>query len=436
MKKTKRIGWKGCLMALVLMVLPATVHAWSEDILSHFQVYITAEEEYNSNIDSAPNRLKKDDFITTISPGLRFSTSEFRRPPTEEDRFRLDLDFRPGFVFYAKEHEDNYISLDGSLNARYAFTRNLTFRVRDYLIRDDETREQDYSATALPGQYLLSRTSIRTPYFRNVFEPSLEYRFGRENLIALNFRNNIYEINSRVFEGSMENYINPRLTYWFNIKHGLNLEYGLTLGHFEDSPDLVGHRAMGRYTYRFNPRTSIFCEYTYERNDFDPPSIDYDVHRPTLGLEYKFSPTLTGTAQAGYFWQIPEEGSRTTGPSFNLSLTKTAERTTYSLSFQGGYTEDYFTAENRGFTKTYTGYGTISHQLTEKLTVGVTGSMGRAIYSNDQKDWIWVISGNASYALLRWLSLSLQVEHNGDNSNISNSDYTQYRGIFRITATY
>ena len=132
----------GCLMVLVLMMSPATVHAWSEDILSHFQVYITAEEEYNSNIDLAPNRLKKDDFITTISPGLRFSTSEFRRPPpTVEDRFGLDLDFRAGFVFYAKEHEDNYISLNGSLSARYAFTQNLTFRVRDYLIRSDEIRE-------------------------------------------------------------------------------------------------------------------------------------------------------------------------------------------------------------------------------------------------------------------------------------------------------
>ena len=201
----------------------------------------------------------------------------------------------------------------------------------------------------------------------------------------------------------MENYINPRLTYWFNIKHGLNLEYGLTLGDFENAPDFVGHMTTGRYTYRFNPRTSIFGEYTYLRRDFDPPSIDYDVHRPTLGIEYKFSPTLIGTAQAGYFWQIPEEGSRTSGPSFNLSLTKSAQRTTYILSFQGGYTEDYFTAENRGFTKTYAAYGTISHQLTEKLTVGVTGSMGRATYSNDQKDWVWGISGNASYQLLRWL---------------------------------
>ena len=30
------------------------------------------------------------------------------------------------------------------------------------------------------------------------------------------------------------------------------------------------------------------------------------------------------------------------------------EKTTYTLSFEGGYTEDYITAQNLGFTKTYT----------------------------------------------------------------------------------
>ena len=66
----------------------------------------------------------------------------------------------------------------------------------------------------------------------------------------------------------MENYINPRLTYWFNIRNGVSFEYGLTLGNFQRSPDLVGHMATGRYTYRFNPRTSIFGEYTQLWREF------------------------------------------------------------------------------------------------------------------------------------------------------------------------
>ena len=191
-----------------------------------------------------------------------------------------------------------------------------------------------------------------------------------------------------------------------------------------------------RYTYRFNPTTSIFGTYSYERQDFKSPGIDYDVHNPSLGIEYKFSPTLSGTAQVGYFWQIPEEGTKTEGPSFNVSLIKSAKRTTYTLSFQGGYTEDYFTAENRGFAKYYRAYGTINHQLTEKMTLGLTGSLERPTFSSGEKEWtsgIWV---NASYQLLRWLAISLAGSHRENHSTVDNSNYSEYRGIFSVTATY
>lgn len=446
---------KGLVFGLALMMLPTMVHGWSEDILSHFQVYITAEEDYNSNLDLTPNRFKRSDYITTISPGLRFSTSpkspvtgEFRREPTAEDRFGVDLDVRAGFVFYAKEHDDNYISLNGTLNAWYAFTRNFTFRVRDYLIRSDEIREQDYSVTAIPDQNLISRTSKREPYYRNVFEPSLEYRFGRDNVLTLNYRNNIYEISSRTAEDSMENYINPRLTYWFNVKHGIYLEYGFTLADFEDSRDFVGHMGTGRYMYRFNPRTSVFVEYTHLWRNFDNPSIgestsiDYVVYRPSVGIEHAFSPTLSGRAQFGYFWQNPNKGPTTDAFFYDVSLTKRTGKTTYTISSQGGYTEDYFTSENLGFTKYYRVIGRVTHQLLQRMNIGFFGSYewakypGTVIDDKKPKDQIGAIGCNASYQVLRWLTISLDGSHRENRSNIEDRDYSEYRGILRITATY
>lgn len=441
--------FKWLVLGLCLIFLPAWVQALPEDILSHFQPYIMLEEEYNSNIDLAPNRLKRDDFITTISPGLRFFTSprspvtgEFRRTPTTEEKFGIDLDFRAGFVFYGKEEDNNYISLNGTLNAWYAFTRNLTVRVRDYLIRSDEIREADYSTTTIEGQTLLGRTRLRERYYRNVFEPSLEYRFGRENVMALNYRNTLYEIQSRTSEDSMENSINPRLTYWFNVRNGVFLEYNLTFADFERSPDWVGHTALGRYTYRFNPRTSLFGEYTQSWRNFDSPSIDYVVYRPSLGVEHAFNPTLSGRGQAGYFWQDPKRGSTTSGFFYDMGLTKRGERTTYALSFRGGYTEDYFTAENLGFIKTHGVTGRVSHQLLQRMTVGLFGSYewakypGIVIGDRKPKDQIWAVGGNASYQILRWLNLTLDLSHRENRSNISDRDYSEYRSILRITATY
>lgn len=431
------------------MMSPTIVHAWSEDILSHFKAYITVQEEYDSNIDLTPNRFKRDDFITTVSPGFKFSTApkspvtgEFRQTPTAEDRYGVDLDFSTGFNFYAKEHNDNYISLHGTLNAWYAVTPRLNFRVRDYLTRSDEVREADYSPTAIEGQYLPSRTTKRVPYIRNVFEPSLQYQFGREDVVTLNYRNNIYNTQSRTSEDSMENYINPKITYWFDIRNGVSLEYGLTLGNFQRSPDLIGHMATGRYTYRFNPKTSIFGEYTQLWRNFDPPSIDYVVYRPSIGIEHTFSPTLSGRLQVGYYRADPEKGSAVDGPFYDILVTQRAQKTTYTLSFQGGYTEDFFTAENQGFTQYHRALGRVTYQLLKKMNVGLFGSYewakypGSVIEDKKPKDQIWGVGVNASYQILRWLTTSLDVSHRENRSNISDRDYSEYRGMIRITASY
>jgi hypothetical protein len=441
---------KGLVFVLFLLIFPTLGHAWSsEEIFSHFQPYITVQEEYNSNIDLSQNRYKRDDFITTIFPGFKFSTAprspitgDFRPTPTAGEKYGVDLDFRAGFNFYAKNHEENYTSLNGLLNAWYAVTPRLNFRVRDYVIRSDEIREAEYSSTSIEGQYLPSRTRKREPYIRNVLEPSVQYQFGRDNVIEFNYRNNVYHIQSRTSEDSMENFFNPKITYWFDIRNGVSLEYGLTLGNFQGSPDLVGHMATGRYTYRFNPRTSIFGEYTQMWRNFDNPGTDYAVYRPSLGMEHAFSPTLSVKIQGGYFWENPERGSTVEGPFYDILLTQRGKRTTYTLSFQGGYTEDYFTAENQGFTQYHRALGRVTYQLLRQMNVGLFGSYewakypGSVVEDKEPKDQTWAVGVNASYQILKWLNASLDVSHRENRSNISDREYSEYRGMIKVTATY
>jgi hypothetical protein len=307
------------------------------------------------------------------------------------------------------------------------------------LIRSDEPREQDYVATAIPGQFLIATQRVREIYVRNVFEPSAEYRFGRENIIGINYRNNIYEIDSQVSEDSIENFINPRLAYWFNSKNGISLEYALDLGNFERSPDMTGHLAKARYNYRFNPRTSIYGDFVYVTRDFDAPSIDYVLYQSTIGMEHAFSPTLSGQIRVGYYWQDPDRGSDQDGGLFDISLTQRAEKTTYTIACQGGYAEDYYTSQNLGFTKYARGIGTVTHQLFQRMTIGLTGSLEYVVNPSvfvDQRDIIWGIAGNASYQVWRWLTVSLGFAHRENNSNFDTNDYSEYRGIFSATATF
>jgi hypothetical protein len=234
------------LFALILVgAVPGGRCAEKKDLISYFQPYITVVEEYNSNIFLSPTN-ERHDFITTIAPGLRVSslprsatTGEFWRPPAaEEPEVGFDLDLLPGFVFYARDSSDDYISFLGNLEAWYTVDRRLTFRVRDYAVRSEDPVEEDYAPEALPGETLLGRQRERSIYFRNVIQPSVEYQFGRENRIALNYINNLYRNESRFYEDSTEHYVNPRLDYWFDIRNGISMEYGFTSGSFETNPTL------------------------------------------------------------------------------------------------------------------------------------------------------------------------------------------------------
>jgi hypothetical protein len=271
-----------------------------------------------------------------------------------------------------------------------------------------------------------------------VFEPSVDYQFGENNHVFINYRNNVFQSENPFVEDSQENYINPGLSYWFNIRNGISLEYGLTLGDFERSSNLVGHIAKGRYTYRFNPRTSTFVEYTFQRFDFEPPSIDFEVNNTSIGIDHAFSPTLTGTMQVGYFWQNTQGGPSTDGFSFNFDVRLAEQpgaRTTFTLSFQGGYVMDYFTFGNFGFTKYHRAIASITHRLQPRMTVGISGILERAEYASDRKDWIYIAQGTASFVLFRWLSLSLNASHRGNDSTVDNAEYIENRVLLSLRAT-
>ena len=418
--------------------------AFGADWLSKFHPYISVKGEYSDNLDLTPTN-KREDYYMTVQPGIRFNNMD--------KMSGIDLNYSLAAVFYDKYTDLNYIGHNGQLNAKYMTSAGLNFYLKESFIRSDEPREQEYYTTTADYRvletrdatfyitdyrYVLATRTERNTYWRNVVTPTIEYQFGPENRVGVNYRNNIYESEDPGVNDSKEDYINPFFSYWFDKQNGITLEYGYTLGDFDQTPDLEGHRAYGRFTHRFTPKSAAFAEYTFLRRTFeDAPYNDYDVHEPNVGMTFTITPTLNASVQVGYFWQEPEVGSKEDGISYRADLSNTDPRTTFRLSVQGGYTEDYFTSENLGFNKYHRVTGYVNHRLEQRLSIGCFGSFEWAEYENPvHEDTTWIAGARASYMLFKWLTLAAEYSHRDRDSDVDTYDYTENRAMVTLTATY
>ena len=399
--------------------------------------YIFATERYTSNVYLTKEN-KKEDWITTLGPGIRLAVNE--------PSFGADLTGNFGYNWYANQTKEDYWSIDGTLGLRYNPTPQLTFKVREYILRSQNTSEQYYPQGQQPAQpgTIVGTNRGNTPYLRNVVEPSVDWLFSRQGSAGILYRNNILRNDDSItYEDSTENYIRPSFSYWINQRNNIALDYGFTKGEYErdgavpSTPDFTSHNPHGRYTYRFDARMSVFADYVYSYQDNDDPGIDYNVNNPSVGITYAFNPTLIGTAQIGYFWMNPDRGDDFDGVTSNLSITQRERQTTYTLTFSSGYEQNQFGFDNLGFNKYYGGSAIISHNVTQRFNVGFTGS---AIYRDyafsDRDDWVYTADATASYQILRWLTLEGRVGYQQDDSNVEINSYDEWHAFLTLRASF
>jgi hypothetical protein len=399
--------------------------------------YIFATEQYTSNVYLTKEN-KKEDWITTLGPGIRLAVND--------PSFGADLTGNFGYNWYANQTKEDYWSIDGNLGLRYNPTPQLTFRIREYILRSENTSEPYYpqgGQTAQPG-VIVGTNRGNSPYLRNVVEPSVDWQFSRQGSVGILYRNNILRNDDSIaYEDSTENYIRPNFSYWINQRNNIALDYGFTKGAYERdgaiqaTPDFTMHSPHGRYTYRFDARMSVFADYVYSYQDSDDPGIDYNVNNPSVGIVYAFNPTLIGTAQIGYFWMNPDRGDDFDGITSNLSITQREKQTTYILTFSSGYEQNQFGFDNLGFNKYYGGSAIISHNVTQRFNVGFIGSARYVDYAFvERNDWVYTADATASYQILKWLTLEGRVGYQQDDSNIAVNSYDEWHAFLTLRASF
>ena len=423
------------LTLLLLLFVHADPDAHGAGLISRFHPIVSVKGEYSDNLNLTKTN-KNEDYITTVMPGIRFSNMG--------ERAGVDLEYTLGAVFYGKKTNLNYISHNASLDVKVMTASHVNFYLKESFVRSDEPREQEYFTEPAANRYVLATTTERAVYWRNVVAPTIEYQFGPESRLGVTYRNNMYRTDSPSGQNSQEHYINPFFSYWFNKRNGIGLEYGLTYGEFDKNPDLTGHRANARYTHRFTPRYSLFTEYTYLKRSFDSAgssasssSPDYETHEPSIGMKFLLSAALTASVQAGYFWTRLKTGTGKEGVSYKGDLANTDPRTTYGLSLQGGYTEDFFTAQNLGFIRYHRLTGFFNHMLGRQISLGCSGNVEYAEFeTSDRRDTIWGISVRGAYSPLKWLTFALEATHRENQSNVDAFVYIENRGMLRIIVMY
>ena len=399
--------------------------------------YVFVTEQYTSNV-YLTNTNTKSDWITTAGPGIRLAVND--------PSFGADLTGNFGYNWYANQTKEDYWSIDGTLGLRYNPTPQLTFRVREYILRSENTVEPYYAQGGQPAQpgNLVGTNRSNTPYLRNVVEPSVDWQFSRQGNVGLLYRNNILRNDDNiVYEDSTENYVRPSFSYWIDQRNNIALDYGFTSGTYSrevgiHTPDFTSQNPHGRYTFRFDAQMSVFADYIFIYQDNDDPGIDYTVNNPSVGIVYNFNPTLTGVAQLGYFWQNPERGDDFTGVTSNLSITQRDRQTTYTLAFNSGFQQNQFSFDNTGFNKYYGGSALISHQITQRFNVGFVGSAVNTEYAGliDRTDWLYTADATAGYQILQWLTVGGRVGYQQDDSNIAANSYEEWHAFLTLTATF
>ena len=192
---------------------------------------------------------------------------------------------------------------------------------------------------------------------------------------------------------------------------------------------------------RWRPERLIYVRYNIEYQDFDDEvggdNDDYIVHRPVLGLGFKFGPQTEFRTEVGYFRQEFKEGKGADGLVLDAIFNTRREKALFQAESNTGYNLDYGTSENQGFSKYSDNSATISYQLAEALDIFASASYRWEDFTKDDRtDHTYGCRAGLNYRFREWLSLSLEGGHLRRDSNENDQEFTDNRITLRITTSY
>jgi hypothetical protein len=416
--------WIACLAGVLLITPPSFAQ-----YLVELTPSLLVRETYDDNIYLEPTD-EQSDYITAVSPSLNLRL-------LAEDT-HLELLYAPTFVWYSNEDQNDTVRHSGTATFSHDLTQFVTFDLSDTFIKSEEPMEETEEVENV--------RDTRDTYRRNAFSTSLGWRFGPEDLFTIGARHSLLKNQDpTVDDGKIRNPF-ATMTYWFNLKNGVELDYAYTDASFwrdddqEPGDDYSGHGAGVRYIHRVTEHASGFFSYRFTNRDFDGNTEDYAVHHGSIGLEHAFAQDLSVSLEGGYFIQKNDESDDQTGYSYNASVEKTFERGAFFIGGAGGWDEAYLEAERTGFSRYWSIQARLDYQIVAPLAAYGGWSYrldkGEEDAAGEERNWgTWRRSCGLTWTFLRWFSLALDYTYASREDDVESEDYTDHRFMLSLTAS-
>lgn len=430
----RQLVWWG---AALFSVLSFIMSAGAAQV--NFTPRVSVTEEYNDNIE-LDRKGKKDDFITTVSPG---ATLEVLGPLSG-----LRLAYDPSYSFYADNDEFDSWRHSASGFAWYNFTRETRLDLANSFI---------YSKDPLDARDVLDeqgniiargddRRRQRSTFYRNIALGRLSHQFGRENTAFLQMRHGIYKYDDEAREDSQEFSPSAGFAYWFSAWTGMEADVAYTRGLYDENriSDFNNYAGRLRLNQRVTPRFGLYAQHYQIWRDYDDSVVqrevdpDYLVYAPSAGFFYQFDPQTTASLGLGWFYQQIQNAEDQQGPYVAADLNRLWDYKRWSVRTRvsSGIDSSDFSSDARGFER----YGQAEiigrYDFTREFFGDASLRYRYSDYINSENDVVdhrYTADAGLGYRVTRWMTLRLAYQFNKLDSENTTDDYEQHRVYGTIT---
>jgi hypothetical protein len=408
-----------------MLLIPQQLFAAFE---TEFTPSLSISETYDDNID-LDNTDEIDDWMTSISPGITLNII------SQKNNFSLN--YSPSFVRY-KDYDENDTTRHAlSFSSNMALSQHVNFNISDRYIKSDDPLEDT--------EDIIGVRETRNTYQRNNVDANIKFTFGASSDFTLGFSHSWLENDDDTIDDGTISDPYASYTYWFNVKHGLEINAGYTKAEFTrddglpPDDDYSGFTEGIGYRYRFDQHSVLSVDFDFTDREFESSmpgygtsTPDYEVYEGTIGYEKSISENMSWNISTGYFIRQDDLDEDDGGFIADISLTKNSNRSSFNLSGRSGWGEASLDSERRGFTKYQSVASSFRYQITENISNNVSVSYRQDKDESSRKSKTIRAGFGCSWTFLRYYSMSLDYSHAVRDDDREIQEYKDNRVMLSI----